>query len=68
MASGHHPAPAAILQMEATAGLVCMALGAEKLLDRNGAGALLTALANYFAPDALEAANQDVGRSSNFAG
>ena len=54
--------------MEATAGLVCMALGAEKLLDRNGAGALLTALANYFAPDALEAANQDVGRSSNFAG
>ena len=54
-------APAVVLQMEVTDRDVFMALSAE----RNGA-TLLTALKNYFAPDAEDVAYQDVARFPNF--
>ena len=52
-------APAPVLQKDATARDTRMAIGRQKLLEHDGAGALLRAPQNYFAPDATDAAKRN---------
>lgn len=49
-----------------TAQDACIAIGNQKVLGKNGVDTLLSVLRNYFAPDVMGAARQDVSKFSHF--
>ena len=59
-------APATVLLTETKAGDACVVMGADELPDVNGVAAMLVTPEDYYAPDALNVAYQDVSQFPNF--